>query len=541
MAENIVKKFLRFIGFTDKAISQEDLFERDTTREQEMFLYKTIVSGDSSDMDKVFRSFFGGKFYFWGSDTDYNHPIQKKTLGFAKEVVGLYVNLFSQRFSGIEIMDKTANDIFDKIAKKNDLDNLILQMVNMCGVTGGGAIKYNPPIHGNNLPVIEFVDNQFITKEYDKNELKSISFYYFYSYNHKKYRLIEIRSKGKIEYELYEGEKPAALTDIPQTAGLSNIYFYYLDENGEVLIDENGNPKMSDFILATDVQLGQSGKWEHFGESLIEGKVDNYDSLDQLESFNNQTIVNAWPQKVIPDDTLYRQKDGHTNIIRTLYNSYIRKPVINTENLDTSVSIVQGQLQAQDYQVLLSAKKENCVTGKASMNSLGANAQHYNSEDDQREREKVTMYQYNKYKALFEVVLTDLVEKSIILYNWLNPTEKDIIVDPAEIIVKIGDFINPSFEAAVETVVKGATVLPIEDQVDILWKNGITSKEREEKIRALYIINYGVESLDELLQSKKDNKELMQENAIQQKSENTDEKAVQENKDQKDDKKAIQK
>ena len=33
----------------------------------------------------------------------------------------------------------------------------------------------------------------------------------------------------------------------------------------------------------------------------------------------------------------------------------------------------------------------------------------------------------------------------------------------------------------------------------------------------------------------------MQENAIQQKSENTDEKAVQENKDQKDDKKAIQK
>ena len=298
---------------------------------------------------------------------------------------------------------------------------------------------------------------------------------------------------------------------------------------------------MSDFILATDVQLGQSGKWEHFGESLIEGKVDNYDSLDQLESFNNQTIVNAWPQKVIPDDTLYRQKDGHTNIIRTLYNSYIRKPVINTENLDTSVSIVQGQLQAQDYQVLLSAKKENCVTGKASMNSLGANAQHYNSEDDQREREKVTMYQYNKYKALFEVVLTDLVEKSIILYNWLNPTEKDIVVDPAEIIIKIGDFTNPSFEAAVETVVKGATVLPIEDQVDILWKNGITSKEREEKIRALYIINYGVESLDELLQSKKDNKELMQENAIQQKSENTDEKAVQENKDQKDDKKAIQK
>ena len=43
------------------------------------------------------------------------------------------------------------------------------------------------------------------------------------------------------------------------------------------------------------------------------------------------------------------------------------------------------------------------------------------------------MYQYNKYKALFEKVLTDIVVKSIIFYNWLNPDEEDIILDEESI------------------------------------------------------------------------------------------------------------
>ena len=90
------------------------------------------------------------------------------------------------------------------------------------------------------------------------------------------------------------------------------------------------------------------------------------------------------------------------------------------------------------------------------------------------------------------------------------------------------------------TVAKGATVLPIEDQVDILWKNGITSKEREEKIRALYIINYGVESLDELLKSKKAIQEN-QEKAIQQNNQEDDNLSIQKKDKQKDGNMVIQK
>ena len=500
--DSIWKKVIRFIGFSNKQLSQEDIFEHDLTREEELFVYKALVSGDSGDISKVFSQYYSGKHYFWSMPIDPEHPICKKTTGFAGDVVNLYTNIFAQRYDGIEINNDAADEVFKKISKKNDLDGFILKLVAAAGCVGGGAIKYNPPKRGN-LPTLEFVDNQFITKEYDCNELVSITFHYFYSHNHRKFNLREVRSAGKIEYELYENDKPVPLDEIPQTANLSNIYFYYLDEEGNAIANEYGEPKLAEFILATDVQLGQSKKWEHYGESLIEGKIDAYDSLDQVESFNGQTVANAWPRIGFPEDRISKNKEGKSNIFRTLYNSYYKKPVINTENIDTKIDLIQGDLQADGYEKLLTNKRENCVLGKASLNSLGANSQHYNSEDDQREREKTTMYQYNKYKALFEKVLTDIVVKSIIFYNWLNPNEEDIILDEESIYVKLGDFINPSFEARIETVVKGDKVLTTSDKLDILYGNGITSEEKAEKERILNIINYGVETMDELLKQKK--------------------------------------
>ena len=86
---------------------------------------------------------------------------------------------------------------------------------------------------------------------------------------------------------------------------------------------------------------------------------------------------------------------------------------------------------------------------------------------------------------------------------------KNYDVELSNISILFSEYANPSFEAQVECLKKAVpemTIMTPEEVVQEKYGYTITEEEKAELIKKLYIINYGVENIDELI--KKQNEKI---------------------------------
>lgn len=96
--------------------------------------------------------------------------------------------------------------------------------------------------------------------------MKEIIFNTAYKHKTRVYNLKETYGYGYITYKLFINNNEVSLNTIPQTSDLADVTF-----------DKS-------FNMAVPFMIYESEKWEGRGQSIFDGKTDNFDSLDETWS-----------------------------------------------------------------------------------------------------------------------------------------------------------------------------------------------------------------------------------------------------------------
>lgn len=484
----------------------------DTNILQKYLIYDAWAVGDTRILEEVYKELPDGyRNSFWKAVPD--KPLCKRHTGIPKIILTSLVNIIAENFDGISFDNKYSKQkkVWESIETDNDFAAIVIKAVRDALVFGEGAFKlmYLPEV--SKFPIITFVPAKkcLIEKEYGR--LKQIVFYdntYYDEKEENKYILKEYYKKGCIEYKLFnDAEKEVSLDTLPETEKLQDIYFS----------DEK-------FIAAIPYKIYDSDKYEGHGESIYAGgKIDIFDALDETLSQYIETIRLSKPKSYFPADAFeYDIDTGKRKINSTVFNPIYTLNNSNPLAENDKIQVVQSALNSNEYGQTISQLITLACSGLCSPSTISISLQNTalisnDSGEAQREKEKQTLYTINKIKNSLHETLPVVIESVLKLYGFINA--ENIEVPANHIMILFSEYANPSFEAQVETLKKAApevSIMTPEEIVQEKYGYTITEEEKAEHIRKLYIINYGVENAEELLNNQKEDKNAIQEIKSQQ-------------------------
>jgi hypothetical protein len=208
-----------------------------------------------------------------------------------------------------------------------------------------------------------------------------------------------------------------------------------------------------------------------------------------------------------------RDVDGNRIINSTIFNPLYVKHTSNVMETDDNIQVIQSAINSDQYGQAITQLITLICAGLISPSTLAIQMQSktiYNSDsgEAQREKEKQTLYTINKIKASVFNIIPNVIITSLKLYGILNNIV--IEVDPTEISVEFSEYANPSFEAQIQTLKTACpelTIMTPEEIVSEKYGYTLTDDEKAVLIRDLYIINYGVENIEQLLHKDEQNLE----------------------------------
>lgn len=505
LIDNLKGAIKRWLELEQEMHSPVSNSVNDTNIMQKYLLYDAWAIGDSTILKNTYKRLPDGyKQSFWKCVPD--SDICARHSGIPKIILTSLVDIIAENYDGIAFDNSYSKQekIWKEIETDNDFFDIVVKATRDTLVFGEGAFKllYNPEI--SKYPIIQYVPAKKceIIKQYGR--LKEIDFFDSVYYDDKQnmYILKEYYKKGCIEYKLFNAkEKEVPLDTLPETAGLQNVYF-----------------SDSLFIAAVPCKIFDSDKYEGHGESIFAGgKTDIFDGIDETVSQFMQSIRVGGIRAYFPADGFaYDPKTGQRDINSTVFNPIFTLESSNPLGDNNKIQVVQAALYSDQYGQTLSQLITLACAGLCSPSTIAIALQNSalisnDSGEAQREKEKQTLYTINKIKnALYDIL--PVVVETVLKFNGYI-TGQNCEMKAANISVLFSEYANPSFEAQIECLKKAApevTIVTPEEIVQEKYGYTITDEEKAEYIRRLYIINYGVESAEELLQKQKEN-----ENAIQ--------------------------
>jgi hypothetical protein len=345
-------------------------------------------------------------------------------------------------------------------------------------------------------PILEFVAAKRCEIKTLYNRITEVIFYNntFYDKDNNKYILKEFYKRGSIEYHLYnDDDKEVSLLTLPETENLQDITFS----------DDT-------YIAAVPFKIFESNKREGHGASIFEGgKIDILDAIDETFSQYTQTIRMSSPKQYVPSSCIDIDVEGKTKLNSTIFNPFFVLESANPLENDDKIQTIQNALNSSEYGATLAQLITLFCSGLISPSSICIELQNQSlisseNSEAQREKEKQTLYTINKIKnALYETI--PRVVCTVLDFYYMLYDNKRCDINEENITISMSEYANPSFESQIETIKKAAqeqTILTPEDIVEELYGNTLTKEEKEEKIRRLYIINYNVENIEQLLEQK---------------------------------------
>lgn len=509
--KELIREGLRNFLLTDEELHSPNITTiNENSVYQDYLMYEAWAIGDTSVLSNIYKGLPGNNAYtFWGSVPD--KKICKRHSGIPRIMIDAMLNIIADNYEGILFSEgkEKEKEIWDLIEKDNNFTKTIIKAVNDCIVFGEGAFKFTYISDVSKYPIIEFIPAKFCEIDIQYGRVKEIVFFNntYKDAKGDRYILKEYYKKGCIEYKLFnEDGREVSLDKIPETANLEDIYF-----------------KDKDFMAAEHFKYKDSNKYEGHGESeFAGGKTEIFDLIDEIISQQGQTIRIGGPRLFLDDiDFIINSKTGQKEINETLYNPVYVKQFLNPNNSNGKPEMVQFSLNVEEYSKAITTFIVLALAGFISPSTVAIALQNIalissDSGEAQREKEKQTLYTANKIKDALYTSIPKVIAKVLKLNAMLqkqniNITEKDISVQFAE-------YANPSFESLIETVTKanpGMKVLTTRNVVDELWGDTIAEEEKEELVKELNKLNYGVENLDEMVvqqNQKEDKKAIPEEN-----------------------------
>jgi hypothetical protein len=414
--------------------------------------------------------------------------------GLPSLIVDTLAGIIVSDYNGVEI-DKKKNDdgevieseyqkIWDEIEKDNNFDDLLEEVITVLLHTGDGAFKFSLDTDITEQPILEFFSGDKIEFEYNRGRFQETIFKTNYTIKNKKYVHLERYGFGYIKHELrtFNDDKEVPLSTIPELANLQNVAFGGYREDSEGNVITKGT-----FNMSIPVIFKKSSKFKGRGESIFDKKISNFDAFDEIVSQWLDAFRSGRAREYIPTSMIPRSKETGELLRPNPFDS--RFIPVNKTSFDEGkagqIEVVQAAIPSENYLESYITILDLCLQGVISPSTLGIDTKKLDNAEAQREKEKTTLQTRGRLVTKLRSVIPEVVEVALNIHylktNKLPPI--DLPID-----VNFGEYANPSFEAVVETVVKGkqGQVMSIRSVLDELYgdtKDDVWKKEEEARIK----------------------------------------------------------
>lgn len=408
-----------------------------------------------------------GNAKFWSAVATTGIDFRKIHTGLPGLIIDMLADIVIDALNKVEIKNNyDAAECWKDIQEENDFKELVKQAIIDVFIECDGAFKISYDTNISKYPIIQFYSGLNVDFQYRMGRLDTIVFKNYYNNKEGRFLLKEFYSKDGVKYKLLKNEKEEVPLDtISETKGLQEVH-------------DNG------FRMAIPMMINKSKKFVGRGQSVIDKKIDDFDSYDEvwsqwIEAIRDNKTTTYVPECLIPNDS-----NGNLLKPNTWDKRYVQIGNNGKENEADRVIRETGQF---DYEKMLQSyitALDLCLQGLISPSTLGIDVKKLDNADAQREKEKVTQYTRNKVIKVLEKVLPAVAVMSVKAYDMARskmPGEYEATAD-------FGEYSSPSFEAVVETVSKarpGQPVMSVERSVEELYGDNLTKEEKEEEVKRL--------------------------------------------------------
>ena len=463
--KDVVRNWLNIVPAPGDTITIQEV----NTFEGNCFRNLLWYRGDASELHQYYTQTddMMGNAKFWASDTTNDLKMRKIHTGLPAMIVDMLADIIVDSFNKITVENNNeAQKNWEDIAEDNDFKETIKQAIIDVFVECDGAFKISYDTDISKYPIIEFYAGTKVDYERTRGRITTIIFNNIYEKEDATYILKERYSKDGIKYELY---KNSHLMDdyraIPETAELRE-------------------PTDVNFMIAIPMMFNKSKKYKGRGQSILEKKLDAFDSFDEVWSQWVDAIRDNRTITYIPEDLIPTDKNGNMLEPNTFDRRYAK---IGSSSSETESDKITRENSDFDYEGMLQSyitALDLCLQGLISPSTLGIDVKKLDNADAQREKEKATQYTRGKVIDVLEKVIPKLVEACLKCYDLARRKT----AGEYEASVDFKEYANPSFEAIVETVSKarpGQNVMSIEKTVDTMYGDSMTKEEKETEVKRL--------------------------------------------------------
>lgn len=471
---NGIVKFLKIDSATPLSISVREQFNF----EDNCFKNRLWYRGESNELNTFYHQVQNTNYSFWGSIPTAGLEIRKIHTGLPKLITNTLCNIVLSDFNGVDFETNKIEvaDYWDKFQKDNGFEELIKRAFKQTLYLGDGAFKFSTDPELSDVPILEWYPADRVEYKYNRGRLKEIIFNtQITPENGSPFVLKEFYGIGYINYKLFRNGSEVNLNALRDTEGLQDVVF-------------NG-----DFIMAVPMMFFKSEKYEGRGESIFEGKIDNFDSLDECWSQWIEALRSGRPTTYIPEMLLPRDPETGAFIKpNTFDNKFIKISNDLSENAQNKIDVEQVNIPHDSYLATYVTALDLCLQGLISPSTLGIDVKKLDNAEAQREKEKTTLYTRQALVESFRNTVENLVDVLFKIKSCIENTGFEEI----KVTVNFGEYATPSFESLVETMSNPNTPMSIEAKVEELWGNSKDEDWKQEEIARIKEQS-GVVTMDE--------------------------------------------
>lgn len=462
--KDVVRNWLNIQPSSGESITIQEI----NTFEGSCFRNLLWYRGEASELHQYYTQIddMMGNSKFWSAKSTTGINFRKIHTGLPAMIIDMLADIIVNSFNKITVSDNDqAQEDWEEIAKDNDFKGTVKQAIIDVFVENDGAFKISYDTELSEYPIIEFSPGSEVEFEYKRKRIVAIIFKTYYNKKNANYVLKERYSKDGITYALYKNNNPCELSELEETKDLKEV-------------------TDNKFMMAIPMMFNKSKKFKGRGQSIIDKKIDAFDSFDEVWSQWIEAIRDNRTNTYIPESLLPTDSDGNVLKPNTFDNRFTK---IESGNTETDSDKITRENSNFDYEGMLQSyitALDLCLQGIISPSTLGIDVKKLDNSEAQREKEKATQYTRGKVIDVLEEVIPKLVCISLMTYD----KARNKTAGKYKATVDFKEYANPSFEATVETVSKarpGQNVMSIEKSVDTMYGDSLSEKEKEEEVKRL--------------------------------------------------------
>lgn len=424
--------------------------------------------GDSNELEQFYSQNHetADRYKFWACECSPGMEMRKIHTGLPGLIVRTLASAVLPDMNAFEFESPKQEALWDDIAKENDFPHKIESALKEVLYLGDGAFKVTIDTNISEHPILEWYPGDRVEFVRQRDRIREVIFKTPYEDQGRKFVLNERYGYGYVINELYAGNRLVNLKALKSTENLQDVTF-----------DDS-------VTLAVPLMVYESAKYEGRGGSIFDGKLDNFDALDEAWSQWMDALRAGRAKEYIPENLIGRDpENGGLMKPNHFDNRFIATASDMSEGAQNKISVEQPAIPHDSYLASYITALDLCLQGVISPSTLGIDTKKLDNAEAQREKEKTTLYTRNAIVQALQDTLPKVVEACINAENiLLGGAPEEVKVN-----IPFGEYANPSFESQVETVAKAKQggIMSIERCVEELYGDTLDEHCKNEEIARL--------------------------------------------------------